>query len=356
MDKEKMIALIRELSQANGAPGFEDEVVRILRRRCEGLGEIREDSLRNLYVRRKENRGNPAVLLDAHTDEVAFMVQHICADGTLKFIPLGGWVPACVSAHPVRVHTSKGYIPGIVASKPPHYMSEAERTAVPKLADMVIDVGAVSKEDAVKNFGVRIGEPVVPDTPFQHLKDHDLLYGKAFDCRIGCAAAVAVLEALEGTVLPADAVGVFTAQEETGIRGARVAANTVKPAAAILFEGSPADDTFSNPETAQTALKKGPMLRHIDAGMITNPRFQRLALTIGEELGIPVQQGVRTGGSTNGAYIHISNQGVPVIVIGLPVRYAHTHCCFTAYQDFEHAVKLAVAVIKRLTPDIIAGF
>ena len=59
--------------------------------------------------------------------------------------------------------------------------------------------------------------------------------------------------------------------------------------------------------------------------MITNPRFQRYALDLAEELGIPVQESVRTGGSTNGAPIHLSNQGVPVIVIGIPVRYIHTH-------------------------------
>jgi putative aminopeptidase FrvX len=295
-------------------------------------------------------------MLDAHTDEVGFMVQRICPDGTLGFVPLGSWSPVCVPAHPVLVHTPKGYIPGIIASKPPHYMTEAERSALPKLTDLVIDVGAVSREDALTNFGVRIGEPVVPDTPFRYIENQDVLYGKAFDCRIGCAAQVAVLEALKGKSLAMDVVGVFSAQEEIGIRGARVTAKTVKPAVAVLFEGSPGDDTFGNPETAQTALKKGPMLRHIDAGMITNPRFQRFALGIGEELGLPVQQGVRTGGSTNGAGLHLSNQGLPVIVIGLPVRYIHTHCGFAAYQDFEHAVKLGIAIIERLTPEIIAGF
>ncbi|MDR0568234.1 MAG: M20/M25/M40 family metallo-hydrolase [Spirochaetaceae bacterium] len=356
MDKETMIALIAALSEANGVSGFEDEVIGILRRRCAGLGEIREDALRNLYVRRKENRGLPVIQLDAHTDEVGFMVQQIRADGTLAFIPLGSWVPACAPAHAVRVHTPDGYIPGIIACKPPHYMTEAERNGLPKLADLVIDVGAVSREDAVKNFGIRIGEPVTPDTPFRYLPEHDLLYGKAFDCRIGCAALVATLEALAGTAPPADVVGTFTAQEEIGIRGVRVAANTARPAGAIVFEGSPADDTFGVPETAQTALKKGPMLRHIDAGMITNPRFQRFALDLGEELNIPVQQGVRTGGSTNGAWIHLANQGVPVIVIGLPVRYAHTHYGFAAYQDLEHAVKLAVEIIRRLTPERIAEF
>ncbi|MDR3147325.1 MAG: M42 family peptidase, partial [Treponema sp.] len=127
MDEARMISMIGELSSANGAPGFEDEVVALLHSYCRGLGDIYEDSLRNLFVYAKTNRGNrPVVQLDAHSDEVAFMVQNICADGTLKFHNLGGWVPFCVPAHAVRVRTPRGYIPGIVASKPFHYMSDAE--------------------------------------------------------------------------------------------------------------------------------------------------------------------------------------------------------------------------------------
>jgi putative aminopeptidase FrvX len=358
MDETRMISMIGELSSANGAPGFEDEVVTLLRHYCQGLGDMHEDSLRNLFVYSKTNRGNrPVVQLDAHSDEVAFMVQNICADGTLKFHNLGGWVPFCVPAHAVRVRTREGYIPGIVASKPPHYMTDAERTSVPKIADMVIDVGAVSREDAVKNFGIRVGEPVIPDVSFQYLKNAGILYGKAFDCRLGCAALAATMMELAGQELAVDVVGAFAVQEEMGLRGARVTANRVKPAAAIVFEGCPADDTFNaSVEMAQTVLKKGPMLRHLDNQMITNPRFQRFALDLAEELGIPIQEGVRTGGSTNGASIHLSNEGVPVIVIGMGVRYAHTHYCYSSYSDFENAVKLGTAIIRRLNPELIGGF
>ncbi|MDR2178173.1 MAG: M20/M25/M40 family metallo-hydrolase [Treponema sp.] len=358
MDEANMISMIGELSSANGAPGFEDEVTALLRSYCQGLGEMHEDSLRNLFVYLKNNRGNrPVIQLDAHSDEVAFMVQNICADGTLKFHNLGGWVPFCVPAHAVRVRTPGGYIPGIVASKPPHYMSDAEKNSVPKIADMVIDVGAVSREDAVKNFGVRIGEPVIPDAGFRYLKESGILYGKAFDCRLGCAALTAVMMELADKELMVDVAGAFSVQEEMGLRGARVTASRIKPAAAIVFEGSPADDTFNaSAEMAQTALKKGPMLRHLDNQMITNPRFQRFALNVAAELGIPVQEGVRTGGSTNGASIHLSNEGVPVIVIGMGVRYAHTHYCYSSYSDFENAVKLGAAIIRRLSPELIEGF
>ena len=182
------------------------------------------------------------------------------------------------------------------------------------------------------------------------------MMGKAFDCRLGCCAIVSTLEALAGEKLNVDVVGAMSVQEEVGTRGAQVTANTIKPQVAIVFEGCPADDTFSSPAATQTRIKAGPYLRHIDARMITNPRFQRFALDLGEQLRIPVQDGVRTGGSTNGAPIHLSNGGVPCIVIGLPVRYIHTHYGIAAYADYANAVKLAVEVIHRLSADVIGGF
>lgn len=106
----------------------------------------------------------------------------------------------------------------------------------------------------------------------------------------------------------------------------------------------------------QTAIKRGPMLRHIDARMITNPRYQRYALDLAEQLGIPVQDAVRSAGSTNGAAIHLAEKAVPVIVIGIPVRYAHTHYGISAYADFENAVKLACEILKRLDEEQIMRF
>ena len=147
MDKKQSLELCAALSNAKGAPGFEDEVLAVLRRYGEGLGSFREDSLRNLYLSRSGNQGGrPMVQLDAHTDEVAFMVQAVKPNGTLRFTTLGGWVPSNIPAHRVWVQTADGdYIPGVTASKPPHFMSEAERKAQPAVEDMSIDIGADRK-------------------------------------------------------------------------------------------------------------------------------------------------------------------------------------------------------------------
>ena len=358
MDKKTTLEMIAAISNANGTSGFEDEVVAAIRPYAEGLGDITEDRMRNLYIRRKENNGKrPVVQLDAHSDEVGFMVQAICPNGTLRIIQIGGWVNHNIPAHKVLVRNRFGeYIPGLTASKPPHFMTEQERKAPLDMKDITVDVGAVSKEEAVEKFGIRIGEPVVPDVTFTYSETTDLMVGKSFDCRLGCAAILKTMHTLAGQELNVDIVGACAAQEEVGVRGATVTAQVIKPDIAIVFEGCPADDTCVESYMVQTAIKRGPMLRHIDARMITNPHYQRYALDLAEKLGIPVQDAVRSAGSTNGAAIHLTEKAVPVIVIGVPVRYAHTHYGISAYSDFDNAVKLACEILKRLDEEQVMSF
>ncbi len=356
--KKNNLKMIAELSNAKGVSGFEDQVVDLLRSYGEGLGIIKEDSLRNLFLYRKGNTGNrPVVQLDAHSDEVGFMVQTIKPNGTLQIIPLGSWVTSNIPAHKVWVRTGEGeYIPGIVASKPPHYMSEQDKKAALDIRQITVDVGATSREEAVTEYKVRIGEPVVPVVEFEYIEKHDIMMGKAFDNRLGCAGVISTLKALEQENLMVDVVAGIASQEEVGSRGAVITTRVIKPDLAIVFEGCPADDTCAESYEIQTAIKKGPMLRHIDARMITNPRFQRFALEMAKEHDILVQEAVRSAGGTNGAAIHLSNAGVPTIVIGVPVRYAHTHYGISTYMDYECGVTLACAILKALNEDIIKSF
>lgn len=352
------LKMIEELSNAYGAPGFEDEVLLVGRKYGEDLADIKEDSLRDLYFYRKNNDGKkPVILLDAHSDECAFMVSAIKPNGTIKFVPLGGWAARDVSAHKVLIRNEDGkYIPGVVAAKPVHFMNANERNQPLSIADMVIDIGATSQQEVEEIFKIHMAAPIVPDVTWEYNEQTKVMLGKAFDCRIGCAAVLASLENVKDADLDVDVVGSFSVQEEIGARGAVTVANTVKPDIAIVFEGCPADDTFVSGCDCQTAMKKGPMLRHMDMKMITNPRFQRFALDLARKHNIDVQEAVRSGGSTNGAPIHVSNNSVPVIVIGIPVRYAHSHHCFCAYEDYEKAVALATDIVKALNGDIIKSF
>lgn len=339
--------LLQSLSNAFGPPGFEDEVVEILQSRLTESGiETKKDRLKNLYAY-LDHGDRPIIQLDAHTDEVAFMVQSIRSDGMLPFITLGGIRPENLGAQRVVIKNLRGeLIKGVIASIPPHFLKGVEAKA-PTIDQLFIDVGARSEQELREDYQIDIGCVGVYDISFEADEARGLYYGRAFDCRIGCAALTKTLEALKDEDLGVSVVGSYSVQEEVGLRGAIVTSRTIKPDIAIVFEGAPADDTVNQGHT-QTAIGRGPMLRHYDQGMITHPGFQRLAMDIAQEEGIAFQHAVRTGGRNNGASIHLSGAGVPTIVISLPVRYIHTGNNFALATDLENAIRLAVAIVKRL--------
>jgi len=352
-----MIRLLQELSDAPGASGFEDEVVAVARRYAASIGELKEDFLRNLYIYRKENTGNkPVLMIDAHSDEVGLIVHSIKPNGCLRFLQLGSWNKNALISSKVMVRTADGdYIPGIIAAKPVHFMTAAEKAAgnTVDISNMVIDIGATSYEDAVENFHIRIGEPIVPATKFYFDEKRQLLFGKGFDCRIGCAVMLEALRRLKGKELPCDVVAVLSTQEELGPRNSKVTVHHIKPDIAIVMEGCPADDTFTDPYAIQTALKKGPMFRHMDISAICAPRYQRWALDLAAKKGIPVQEAVREGGGNNAASIQTTLVGAPAIVCGIPVRYAHATNCISSYFDYEMGVQMVMALLENITEEII---
>ena len=355
MDKTTL-TMIQELADAPGASGFEDAVVEVARKYAEPIGRLEEDFLRNLYIHRKENTGDkPVLMLDAHSDEVGFMIHSIKPNGTLRFLPLGSWNKNALVSSKVLVRNSLGqYIPGIIASKPVHFMSAGEKQNPGlDIDNMVIDIGATSAQEAVERFHVRMGEPVVPDTKFCYDEENDLMFGRAFDCRIGCAAMLEALRRMEGKELPCDVIAVLSTQEELGPRNSKVTVHRIHPDIAIVMEGCPADDTFTEPYAIQTALKKGPMFRHMDVSAICAPRYQRYALDLAARKGIPVQESVRQGGGNNAASIQTALVGAPSIVCGIPVRYAHSTNCISSGFDFEAAVQIVMALMENITPELI---
>ena len=351
------ISMVKALSDAPGASGFEDEVLTVVRRELGDLCRFEEDCLRNLYIYRRNHSGSkPVLMLDAHSDEVGFVIHSIRPNGTLRFVTLGKIDPRIFGGSSVLVRTADGaYIPGTIGLKPPHFAADGEGKSL-DIHDFSIDVGACSAGEAREAFRIAIGEPAVPATKCVFDEQHGLFYGKAFDCRIGVAALIDTLRRLDGKELPFDVVGVISAQEEVGERGIPVAVRKVNPDIAICFEGCPADDTTAEPYAVQTALHKGPMFRFMDRSVICSPRFQRFMLCLAEERGIPAQASVREGGGNNGVVIQRSGSGVPVVVAGVPVRYSHSMTGIAAYDDMEHTAALAAAAIEALTPEIVSGF
>lgn len=350
------LAFIRDLTNASGAPGFEDDVTAILKQYAgKFFSDIYEDKMRNVIIKRQKHDGHkPVIMLDGHSDEVAFMIQSINANGSMQFMPLGGWHAQNVPAHRVLIRNSEGeYIPGIIGSKPPHFMSPEERTKLQPINNMFIDVGASSYEEVVNDYKIEVAAPVVPLVNFEYNNKTGIMMGKAFDNRLGVACAFETLLALKDEDLAVDVVAAAAAQEEIGTRGAEVTVRTVKPDLAIVFEGSPADDLYRDALHAQCALKKGAQLRHRDRSMIGNPHFNRFAKDIAKKEGIKYQDAVRWAGGTNAGKIHLGNLAVPTLVIGIPTRYAHTHFCYSALEDYQEAIRWAIAIIRALDQEVI---
>lgn len=340
------IERIKRLSDTFGVSGFEDEVSELVKQELPEYEAV-EDHMRNVRVEKEPKSTKPRVMLDAHLDEVGLIVQAIRPDGMIRFLRIGGMVPSSLPANSFLIKTDQDtYVPAVVAAKPPHFMSTSEKNKSLDVNDMILDCGTSSAEETLA-LGIHIGSPAVPDVQCRYDEKRDLFYGKAFDCRIGVAAEIETLKRLKTADLPCALCGSFSTQEEVGERGVRANANALKPDVMICFEGCPADDTFSEPYMIQAALGKGPMLRHMDISMITNWHFQKFALDTARKLGIPVQESVRSGGGTNGAAVNIT-LGTPAIVIGIPVRYIHSSNCFVKYSDYQSAVDLACALVKRL--------
>ncbi len=355
--------LIENLSNAFGASGFEDDVTKVARdfmdqSAPDAVSHIDEDKIRNLYLYRKENTGDkPVLMLDAHSDETAFMIQSVRDNGTMEFVTLGGWVPTNIPSSKVWIRAEDGkLISGIFASKPPHFMRAEEKNKAPSIEEMVIDIGAVSRREVMETFHIGPGCPAVPAVTMEYNEANQVCLGKAFDDRIGCAVVLESLRRLQGEKLGVDIVGTLTSQEEVGERGCKAAVMKVKPDIAICIEGAPADDTFMPEYNIQNGLHRGPMLRYMDISMITHPRFIRYAFSIADELGIRTQKAVRRGGGTNGAMIHNAPGAPPAIVIACPVRYTHSHHTYTALDDFENTVALVCGILRRLDASVIEGF
>jgi len=345
--RERAIGLLQELTEAHGAPGFEDEVRAIFADELADTGEISTDGLGSVFCERGEG---PRVMVAGHMDEVAFRIQNITPEGFIQFVTLGGWWPHTLLAQRVEVRTRDGRkILGVVSSKPPHFLPESERTKVLSIEQMFIDVGARSDTDLEKNYGVRVGDPVVPLTPFSVMENKDLLMAKAFDNRVGMACAIQACQAVAATGHPNTLISCGTVQEEVGVRGATAAANFSKPDVVIVLEGPPADDTPGfNRHASQGAMGKGVQIRMQDPTAIMNPALSELAVSVAEEEGIPYQVTVRSSGGTDARAFQLSGNGIPVIVLGVPARYIHSHNSMIDVNDYLAMVNLTMALVQKL--------
>ncbi len=341
-----LVETLEKLSNACGVAGREEEVRNLMTKFLKPhVDEIREDKLGNVIGIKKGNKNAPKVMLAAHMDEIGLLVKTISKEGFLRFAKIGGIDDRILLAQKVMIYTEKGPLHGIIGSKPPHIQKEEERKKVITYDELFIDIGAENQEEARK-MGVRIGDPVGFDIKFAKV-GKNIVVGKAFDDRVGCAVMVEAIRRLKKTECTVYAVG--TVQEEVGLRGATTAAFRIYPDIGIALDATVAGDV---PEVKEVAapikLRKGPSLTIADYGLITHPKVLRLLIDSAEENKIPYQLETGLPGSTDAARISLTREGVPSGVISTPTRYIHSPASLLSLKDAENAVKLTVAAVQKI--------
>jgi len=342
------VKLLRELTEAPGVSGYEQEVREIIRKHLQNITVIEQDHLGSIVCRKNGEAETPRIMIAGHMDEIGFIVKLITDEGFIRFSPLGGWWGHVMLAQRVVIKTRQGDVPGLIGSKPPHILSEEERKKLLEPKDMYIDIGATSK-DEVKGLGIRPGDPIIPVFPFMISGTGKTYMAKAFDDRVGCALLIDVIKKLTQERHPNTVYGVGTVQEEVGLRGARTSSWVVEPDVGLTMETGVAGDVPDvKKEDAQAKLGKGPVIVIRDGSMIPNLRLRDFFVETAEELQIPYQFDLLDRGGTDSGAIHLHRRGVPNLVIAVPTRHIHSHAGIIHRDDYDQTVQLVTAVIKKL--------
>ena len=338
----RITELLKKLSEAAGAPGFESSISTIIKNELKGhVDSIKTDTMGNLIV--EKGSGSKSLMISAHMDEISLIVKHVNEKGFIRFAKLGGVTDHILPGNRVLIQTKRGSIPGVIGCKPIHIMKDDERRQLVTYDKMFIDIGAHNQKEA-KAFGIDPGDAIVIDRNFVQLKNN-LVCGKGFDNRVGCAILTDVLK----TVKTRNKIyGAFTVQEEVGIRGAIVSAYSINPDYGIAVDTTIATD---HPEISEHEspinLGFGPAILVADGrreglggGMISHPMLRNKIMNIAKKMKIPIQLEIVEGGTTDATAIHLTQHGVPSCVISIPSRYIHSTSEVVNLKDVVNASKL----------------
>ncbi|MED0654277.1 M42 family metallopeptidase [Anoxybacillus geothermalis] len=343
---EETLQLFQTLTELPGAPGYEHPVRQFMRQElAKYADEVVQDRLGSVFGVKRGDENGPTVMVAGHMDEVGFMVTAITDNGMIRFQTLGGWWNQVLLAQRVQIITDNGPVIGVIGSIPPHLLDEEQRNKPMDLKNMLIDIGAESRDDA-ERIGIRPGQPIVPVSPFTPLANGKTVMAKAWDNRFGCGLAIELLKELQGAALPNVLYAGATVQEEVGLRGAQTAATMINPDIFFALEASPAND-MTGDKQAFGHIGKGALVRLYDRTMITHRGMREFVLDTAESLDVPYQFFISPGGGTDAGRVHVANRGVPSAVIGICARYIHTHAAIIHVDDYAAAKALIVELVKR---------
>jgi putative aminopeptidase FrvX len=357
---QSSLQFLEHLSDLPGPSGFEREVVLAIRDHVRPhVDGMATDKMGSLVFTKKGSADAPTILLPGHIDEIGFVITSINDDGCISFNNLGYWSEYTLAGQRVQLMTRRGMVRGVIVAPPPPHAGD-KNGGRPTMPGMQIDIGASNREEVVE-MGVRPGDAVVPESKFftavkprfrngNREGERALAFGKALDNRIGAYLAAELMRTLAEARIdhPNTLVGAATVQEEVDERGARTIANMVRPDLALVLDVDMAGDVPGmTPQLAPSKMGEGVTITVWDSYMIPNQPLKELCIRTCEEKGIPHQLSYSKGGTDAGS-IHMSNIGVPSIVLGPPVRHIHTHVGIVDLADVEATLRLLIELVQVL--------
>lgn len=338
------LQLLEKITQTPGAPGFEQRIRKVVLDEVRPLvDEIEVDNMGNVYAI-KRGKSKKRAMVGAHMDEIGFIVTHIDEKGFIRFHTLGGFDPKTLTAQRVIIHGKEDII-GVMAAKPIHVMSPEERKQNPKTTDFVIDTGRTKAE---LEKVISIGDPITRERSF--IEMGDCVNSKSIDNRISVYILIEALRKLKDKEVPYDIYGVFTVQEEVGIRGANVATLNIKPDFGFGLDTTIAFDMpGAAPHEQITALGRGTAIKIMDALAIADYRMVQFMKQTAEKHQIQWQPEILTAGGTDTAGIQRMTEGGSIAgAISIPTRNLHQVIEMAHKDDIQASIDLLTACLSEL--------
>ena len=338
------VNLLKEIAEVAGAPGHEQRVREIVLREVTPLvDDIKIDNMGNVYAIKK-GKNEKRVMIGAHMDEIGFIVTHIDDDGFVRFHTLGGFDPKTLTAQRIIIHGTEDII-GVMGSKPIHVMSAEERTKLPKTTDYFIDLGM--DKEAVEKI-VSVGNPITRERGL--IEMGNCVNCKSLDNRLAVFILIESLRALKDKEVPYDIYGVFTVQEEVGIRGANVAALEIKPDFGFGLDTTIAFDVpGAKPEEMVTKLGDGTAIKIMDSSTICDYRMIKFMENVAKKHNIKTQKEILTAGGTDTAGIQRMNPGGAIAgAISIPTRHIHQVIEMADKDDIRGSIDLLTNCLLEL--------
>lgn len=337
------VNLLKKVCEAPGVPGYESKIRNMIIKEVEPLvDEVTVDNMGNVYALKKGVSSEKKAMVAAHMDEIGFIVTHIDDNGFVRFTTLGGFDPKTLTAQRVVIHGKEDLV-GVMGTKPIHVMSPEERTKMPKTTDFYVDLG-MNKEEVEKI--VSVGNPITRDR--QLIEMGNCVNCKSIDNRVSVFILLETLRNLKEC--PYDVYGVFTVQEEVGIRGANVAAHTINPDFGFGLDTTIAFDLpGAQPHERVTSLGEGTAIKILDASTICDYRMVDFMKITADKENIKWQTEVLTAGGTDTAGVQrMGKNGAIAGAVSIPTRHLHQVIEMANKDDIQGSIDLLKACLEQL--------